>query len=123
MVAAGKFAVTPMNGRIRCAGVVEFGGLRAGPQLPPRHMLKSRVKELFSGLAFEGYEEWMGHRPALTDSLPMLGQVAADKDIFTAFGHQHLGLTGGAKTGRIMAGLLTADPVNLDMAPYRPGRF
>ena len=65
----------------------------------------------------------MGHRPALTDSLPMLGQVAADKDIFTAFGHQHLGLTGGAKTGRIMAGLLTADPVNLDMAPYRPGRF
>ena len=123
MVAAGKFAVTPMNGRIRCAGVVEFGGLRAGPQLPPRHMLKSRVEELFSGLAFEGYEEWMGHRPALTDSLPMLGQVAADKDIFTAFGHQHLGLTGGAKTGRIMAGLLTVDPVNLDMAPYRPGRF
>ena len=123
MVAAGKFAVKPMNGRIRCAGVVEFGGLHAGPQLPPRHMLKSRVEELFSGLAFERYEEWMGHRPALTDSLPMLGKVAADRDVFTAFGHQHLGLTGGAKTGRIMAGLLTSDPVNLDMAPYRPDRF
>ena len=123
MVAAGKFAVTPMNGRIRCAGVVEFGGLRAKPQLPPRKMLKSRVEKLFADLAFERYEEWMGHRPALTDSLPMLGEVTPDKTIFTAFGHQHLGLTGGAKTGRIVAGLLTAEPVNLDMAPYLPDRF
>lgn len=123
MVAAGKFAVTPMQGRIRCAGVVEFGGLRAGPQLPPRHMLKSRVEELFSALEFDRYDEWMGHRPALTDSLPMLGQVARDKQVFTAFGHQHLGLTGGAKTGRIMAGLITEDTGNLALDPYRPDRF
>ena len=44
MVAAGKFAVTPMKGRIRCAGVVEFGGLRAGPQRAPLRMLKKRVE-------------------------------------------------------------------------------
>jgi len=103
--------------------VVEFGGLRAGPQLPPRHMLKSRVEELPSAREFDRYDEWMGHRPALTDSLPMLGQVAPDKQVFTAFGHQHLGLTGGAKTGRIMAGLITEDTGNLALDPYRPDRF
>lgn len=123
MVAAGKFAVTPMKGRIRCAGVVEFGGLRAGPQRAPLRMLKKRVEDLFNDLSFERFDEWLGHRPALTDSLPMLGQVTPEKQIYTAFGHQHVGLTGGAKTGRIMAGLMSGDPGNLELAPYQPDRF
>ena len=123
MVAAGKFAVTPMQGRIRCAGVVEFGGLQAGPQDGPRKMLKSRVEALFAGLQFEQLDEWMGHRPALTDSLPMLGRLTPENEVFTAFGHQHLGLTGGAKTGRIMAGLITENQSNMDLGPYRPDRF
>ena len=123
MVAAGKFAVTPMNGRIRCAGVVEFGGLKAGPQRAPLAMLKRRVEDLFNDLSFERFDEWLGHRPALTDSLPMLGQVTPEQQIYTAFGHQHVGLTGGAKTGRIMAGLMTGEPGNLDLSAYRPDRF
>ena len=96
MVAAGKFAVTPMNGRIRCAGVVEFGGLRRTATAAATYAEITGRRAVLRP-CFEGYEEWMGHRLALTDSLPMLGQVAADKDIFTAFGHQHLGLTGGRK--------------------------
>ncbi|HHB80244.1 MAG TPA: FAD-dependent oxidoreductase, partial [Aliiroseovarius sp.] len=31
MIAAGKFVITPMEGRLRLAGIVEFGGLSAPP--------------------------------------------------------------------------------------------
>ncbi len=123
MVASGKFAVTPMKGRIRCAGVVEFGGTKAGPQDAPIKMLRTHVAALFNDLNYDEIVEWLGHRPAITDSLPMLGQVSSDQEIYTAFGHQHLGLTGGAKSGKILSDIITQNPTNLDLSPYRPDRF
>ena len=123
MVASGKFAVTPMNGRIRCAGVVEFGGTKAGPEDGPIKMLRTHVESLFDDLKYDNVEEWLGHRPAITDSLPMLGQVSSEQEIYTAFGHQHLGLTAGAKSGKILSDIITQNPTNLDLSPYRPDRF
>ena len=123
MVASGKFAVTPMNGRIRCAGVVEFGGTKAGPEDGSIKMLRTHVESLFDDLKYDDVEEWLGHRPAITDSLPMLGQVSSDQEIYTAFGHQHLGLTGGAKSGKILSDIITQNPPNVDLSPYRPDRF
>ena len=123
MVASGKFAVTPMKGRIRCAGVVEFGGTKAGPEEGPIKMLRTHVESLFDDLKYDDIEEWLGHRPAITDSLPMLGQVSPDQEIYAAFGHQHLGLTGGAKSGKILSDIITQNPTNLDLSPYRQDRF
>jgi D-amino-acid dehydrogenase len=34
-----------------------------------------------------------------------------------------VGLTGGPKTGRILAQLISGRTPNLDLAPYAPGRF
>lgn len=123
MVVAGKFAVTPMRGRIRCAGIVEFAGLKAESRQPPLDMLRRRIKHLFPNLEYREQSEWLGHRPALVDSLPMIGRVAANAELFTAFGHQHLGLTGGAKTGRIMASLMSGVQADVDVIPYRTNRF
>lgn len=123
MVVGGKFAVTPMRGRIRCAGVVEFAGLTAEKRHQPLEMLKTRIRDLFKSLDYDHQIDWLGHRPALVDSLPMLGPVDDTGQIFTAFGHQHLGLTGGAKTGRLMAGLISEKQPHIDMYPYTPRRF
>jgi len=122
MVAAGKFVATPMAAGLRCAGIVEFGGLDAGPSKAPFDLLRREVRKAFPGLKSGAEIEWQGHRPAPADSLPLIGEVEKT-GIFTGFGHHHIGLTGGPKTGRMLAQLITGATPNIDMSPYDPARF
>lgn len=120
MVASGKFVLTPMQGRLRAAGVIEFGGLERGPSRAPFDMLRRQVKRVLPGLQCEAEVEWMGHRPAPADSLPVIGAGDASGRAFYAFGHQHVGLTGGPKTGRIIADLIDGKTPNIDLAAFDP---
>ncbi|MEM7545320.1 MAG: FAD-binding oxidoreductase [Pseudomonadota bacterium] len=122
MNTAGKFVVTPMEGRMRCAGVVEFGGLEAGPSEAPFKLLEKQTKALFPDLTYERIERWMGHRPATTDSLPVIGAAPAAPNVWLGYGHQHVGLTGGPKTGRWLAQLITGTIPNVDLTPFAPDR-
>lgn len=122
MIASGKFVATPMTQGLRCAGIVEFGGLDAGPSKAPLDLLRRQAKQAFPNLTASNEIEWLGHRPAPSDSLPLIGQVGNTR-VFTAFGHHHIGLTGGPKTGRLVAGLITGQPTNTDLAAYHPQRF
>jgi D-amino-acid dehydrogenase len=122
MVTTGKFVATPMENGLRCAGVVEFGGLKAGASKAPLELLERKVRESFPGLTFEGTKTWLGHRPAPSDSLPLIGEIGRT-GVLTGFGHHHIGLTAGPKTGRILAGLVGGDRENIDLSPYDPMRF
>ena len=123
MIASGKFVLTPMEGRLRAAGVVEFGGLDAPPSRPPFDLLMKNVKAALPGLTYSKSEEWMGHRPAPSDSIPVIGEIPGTKGAFTGFGHHHIGLTGGPKTGRLLAQLIAGKQPNLDLTAYSPARF
>lgn len=123
MVASGKFVATPMDGRLRLAGIVEFGGLDAPPSREPFELLERNIRAAMPGLTWKRTEKWMGHRPSIADSIPVIGEVPKLKGAFAAFGHDHVGLTGGPKTGRIMAQLLSGKHPNLDLSPYSPARF
>lgn len=123
MIASGKFVVTPMDGRLRMAGVVEFGGLDAPPSEAPFQLLKRQAMAAMPGLEWKNEERWMGHRPAPTDSIPLIGEVSGVKGAFMGFGHQHVGLTGGPKTGHMLAQLITGQKTNMDMTPFDPARF
>jgi D-amino-acid dehydrogenase len=123
MIASGKFVATPMEGRLRLAGIVEFGGLDAPPSRAPFKLLMKYIKAAMPGLTWETTTKWMGHRPALPDSIPVIGEVPGVKGAFLGFGHHHIGLTGGPKTGRLMAQLVSGRAPNLDLAPYAPSRF
>lgn len=122
MIASGKFVATPMDEGLRCAGIVEFGGLDAGPSKAPFDLLRRQANQAFPHLTANSEIEWMGHRPAPSDSLPLIGQIGQSR-VFTAFGHHHIGLTGGPKTGRLVAGLITGRPSNTDLTTYHPQRF
>ncbi|GFE50459.1 dehydrogenase [Roseobacter cerasinus] len=122
MVASGKFVATPMAAGLRCAGVVEFGGLKAGPSKAPFTLLRRQVREAFPALTHGREVEWMGHRPAPADSLPLIGEIG-QTGVLSAFGHHHIGLTGGPKTGRLVAGIIAGRDPNMDMRPYSPNRF
>lgn len=122
MVAAGKFAMNSMNGRLRCAGVVEFAGLHAPPSAAPFELLKRQVKDLFPDLTYDRIDEWMGHRPSTPDSLPIIGHAPNANNVLLGYGHQHVGLTGGPKTGRWLAQLASGRPLNTDLGAFSPSR-
>jgi len=123
MIASGKFVLTPMEGRLRAAGVIEFGGLEAGPSKGPLDLLKRQIDVLLPDVTYDSIVEWMGHRPAPADSLPLIGANDRHGKSYSAFGHQHVGLTGGAKTGRIIADLINGKKPNIDLAPFDPRKY
>ncbi|MCK5919621.1 MAG: FAD-binding oxidoreductase, partial [Methylococcales bacterium] len=123
MLAAGKFVITPMQGRLRCAGIVEFGGLKAPPNKAPHRLLKKHIHNLFPDLTYDRMDLWMGHRPALPDSIPMIGPIDEVSGVYTAFGHHHVGLAGSARTGRLIADMIAQRDTQIDVSPYRPCRF
>lgn len=123
MVATGKFVATPMEGRLRLAGVVEFGGLDAAPSRAPFELLERNIRAAIPGLAWTSKTEWMGHRPAPADSIPLIGEAPAVRGAYLGFGHHHIGLTAGPKTGRLLAQQISGRTPNISLAPYAPGRF
>ena len=122
MITEGKFGVTPMATGLRCAGTVELGGLDASASKKPIDFIKKISLKTFPDLKFEKTSEWMGFRPTLPDSLPMIGEIQ-NTGIFTGFGHQHIGMTSGPKTGFILSQLVTDKKPNLDISGYSPERF
>ncbi len=123
MLASGKFVLTPMDGRLRAAGLVEFGGLDAPASRAPFAFLERTVRRAIPGLSWRRKTEWMGHRPAPADSVPVIGEVPGAAGAYTGFGHHHVGLTGGPKTGRVLAQLIAGKRPNLDLSVYSPARY
>ncbi|MBB2676773.1 UNVERIFIED_ORG: D-amino-acid dehydrogenase [Rhizobium esperanzae] len=120
---ARAFMVTPTAGGIRVGGTVEMAGLDAPPDYRRAKILVKRAREALPELKAEGVTEWMGHRPALPDTVPVMGRSAKRRNVWFATGHGHLGLTYAATTGRLMADLVTGVEPPVDMKPYRVDRF
>jgi D-amino-acid dehydrogenase len=123
LVTQGKFVVTPMEGRIRCAGIDEFGGLEAGPSPEGPALLEHWVRRALPALSWNRTSTWLGFRPTLPDSLPLIGPAPAIANAFLSFGHHHLGMTAGPKTGRLLAMMMTGERINEDMTPFDPGKW
>ncbi len=117
------FGLTPMEGGLRAAGTVEFGGLLAAPEERRAMLLVQHAKRIFPTLETGEPTYWMGHRPSTPDSLPILGSVSAHPGLFMAFGHGHFGMTSGPPSGRLVANLIGGRPQTIDPLPYRYDRF
>ena len=123
-----KFIMTPMADGLRLAGTVEFAGLQSPPSMQRAWQLHRLSKGLFRReLNAEAATPWMGFRPSLPDSLPIIDS-ACDGKVLLAFGHQHLGLTQAAVTAEMIAQLVS--PANIfqnhglpAMDAYRLDRF
>jgi D-amino-acid dehydrogenase len=120
---AGKFFLTPMADGIRVAGTVELAGLDAGPNWKRADALLEKGKRLLPGMRTDKVERWLGFRPTLPDSLPVIGTSPKHGNVFFGFGHHHLGLTQSAMTGRLIAQLMTGARPEIDLHPYRVDRF
>ncbi|WP_295810867.1 FAD-dependent oxidoreductase [uncultured Nitratireductor sp.] len=120
---AHGFVVTPLATGIRVGGASELAGFDAPVNYQrARHML-DKAAGFLPGLKREGGTEWMGSRPSMPDSLPVIGRASSSPRIFYAFGHGHLGLTQSAATARLVTDLILERNPPIDISPFRPGRF
>ncbi|MEO8102425.1 MAG: FAD-dependent oxidoreductase [Betaproteobacteria bacterium] len=118
-----KVIMTPMSCGLRMTGTVEFGGLDL-PADPRRvAMLVRHLNALAAQIPTQDITTWMGFRPSLPDHLPVLGRVPDGRNLYFAFGHQHLGLTLAGVTARIIAGQVMGREPDIDLAPFSPDRF
>ncbi|WP_431024318.1 NAD(P)/FAD-dependent oxidoreductase [Halomonas sp. H5] len=120
-----RFVMTPMRCGLRVVGFTELGGLALSPVERRYASLRHHAEALLSdpsGLD-KGAEEWMGFRPTLPDSLPVIDTHPDYPAVHFAFGHQHLGLTQAAITAELVGALVRGQPPALDLEPYRVTRF
>jgi D-amino-acid dehydrogenase len=123
----GKMSITWTDRGLRCAGQVEIAGLEAAPNWKRAEILRDHLLRSFAklprDLPAERVKVWMGHRPSMPDGLPCLGPARATGDVVLAFGHGHVGLVAGPRTGQVVGALLTGEQPGIDIQPFRPSRF
>ncbi|MBW3695005.1 FAD-binding oxidoreductase [Vibrio sp. T187] len=119
-----KFIMTPMKHGLRLAGTVEYASIKSPANMQRANMLKNLAKGVLKQPVLEGDlgSKWMGNRPSLPDSLPIIDQNEKGNILF-AFGHQHLGLTQAAITADLVSDMVNGKQTTLDLSPYRLTRF
>jgi D-amino-acid dehydrogenase len=122
-----KMVVNPMADGLRAAGQVEIAGLEGAPNWKRAEILRDHLLKSFPALPnpypADRVTTWLGHRPSTPDGMPVLAPASGCPDVVHAFGHGHVGLVAGPRTGRIVAQLLSGQPPEIDIAPFSPHRF
>ncbi|MEM9222909.1 MAG: FAD-dependent oxidoreductase [Pseudomonadota bacterium] len=114
---------TPMEQGLRLAGTVEFAGVSKPMDERRVKSLIGNAKALFPKLRAETFSMWMGFRPSMPDSLPVIDMADRHPGLFMAFGHGHFGMSGGPATGRALAAMVAGEPQEIDLKPYAANRF
>jgi D-amino-acid dehydrogenase len=120
--ADGGFYMSPMSGRLRVVGTVELGGL--SPQIS-----KHRISHLEKG-ALNYFPElgnsnraWLGFRPSIPDSKPVISASRKGNDIVYAFGHGHIGLTLAPITAEIVESIISGKKPPIPINEFSAQRF
>ncbi len=116
------FYLIQIHDGIRSAGTVEIAGLKKPPNKKRLAMIERQSRKVLPQLR-EVKSTWMGRRPTLPDSLPVIGKSQNNNNVIYAFGHQHVGWTLGAVTGKIIDSLSKDQVPNIDISAYAPDRF
>jgi D-hydroxyproline dehydrogenase len=119
---ARGFYFCPMQGRLRVAGTVELGGTEA-PASPHRiAKLVEGARAFYPDLGVPD-REWLGFRPSMPDSLPVIGASRSGDEVIHAYGHGHVGLTLAPVTAQMVADLLGGRTPDAAIRPCLPTRF
>lgn len=124
-----KFIITPMAHGLRLAGTVEFSGLHQAANMKRANMLYKNASHIlasppkFDENIANTEQRWLGLRPSLPDSLPVIGRAPKHNNVLFALGHQHLGLTLGAITGKLIGQVMTEQRTDICLKPFCISRF
>ena len=117
-----RVACTPLDGRLRVAGMMEFR--RPGDALDPRRIaaIVDAVRPMLTGVDLDDRrDEWVGSRPCTPDGLPLIGATAAPR-VFVAGGHGMWGIVLGPITGQLVAQAVLKGEIPAELMPFDPLR-
>ena len=116
-------SMTPMLNGIRAGGLAEFASIDENPDMNKTKIIKNHAKALFPKLHSNNITEWMGHRPSHPDSKPVIDRSPIHSNVYFAFGHDHIGLTLGGITGKLISELVANKKLSVDLDPFKVDRF
>ena len=116
------FYIIQIEEGIRAAGTVEIAGLHKKPNQKRLNMIEREARKLLPILG-KIKSTWLGFRPTLPDAMPIIGQSEKNKNVLYAFGHQHIGWTLAAITGKVIMELVQDRKANFDISAFSPSRF
>jgi D-amino-acid dehydrogenase len=121
-VSAG-YVLAPMADGARLSTGVELTARDAATN-PTQLTLANRAAQSVLPLTVSpNSPPWLGARPTLPDSRPMIGALSRFANLWCAFGHQHIGFSTGPGTGAIIADMIAGANPRLDAAAFSPSRF
>ena len=118
-----KFMATPMEMGVRFAGTAEFAGLNSPANEARAKTLLKLGKMMYPNLEKGESSKWMGHRPSLPDSRPVIDFCPGNKKIIFAFGHGHRGLIGAPMTAQLVAEMASGRQTSIDISAFNTSRF
>lgn len=98
-----RVACTPLNGKLRVAGTMEFRDPDAPAVAARVEAIINATRPLLDRVRWAEHDEpWVGPRPVSPDGRPLVGEVA-ERAVYVAGGHGMWGMTHGPVTGRLLA--------------------
>ena len=116
------FYLVQMEDGIRAAGTVEIADLNKPFSQKKINIIENQARKILPQLG-KVKSIWMGRRPTLPDSKPIIGRSSKNDKILYAFGHQHIGWTLAAVTGKAINELAKGSKTNFDISAFSPDRF
>jgi D-amino-acid dehydrogenase len=120
---AKGYILTPMEQGIRLTTGVELTNHLAPSNLAQLQLGVQAAKEIFPLGAVTNDPIWRGARPTLPDSRPMIGELPGAKNLWAAFGHQHIGFSTSTGTAALLGSLMQGAVSPIDAGPFKPQRF
>lgn len=119
----GAYVLSPMEQGLRLSTGVQLAQRDAPKNFVQLELAERAAREAFPLDSRLEPEAWMGSRPTLPDSRPIVGECPQRPGLWLAFGHQHIGFNTGPGTARLLASLMHGEPCDIDPLPFAPGRF
>ncbi len=120
---AAGYVLAQMEQGIRLSTGVELNAFDAPMDTRQLEAAESAARQALPLGPRTSQADWMGSRPTLPDSRPMVGECPGHLGLWLALGHQHIGFSTGPGTGELLAQLMLGEPPALDPLPFRPSRF
>ncbi|MGB1872689.1 MAG: NAD(P)/FAD-dependent oxidoreductase, partial [Candidatus Puniceispirillaceae bacterium] len=116
-------AIAPMQQGVRITSGVELTDRDAPPDYTQIRASVALAREAHDMKAEIETDPWMGRRPTMVDSLPVIGPAPRHRGLWFNFGHQHVGLSMAPGSALAITAMVADTPPPLDTTPFRAERF
>jgi D-amino-acid dehydrogenase len=120
---AGGYVLSPMSLGMRLTTGVELDDAKAPANLRMIDAAEAAARQVLPLGARCDTPLWLGSRPTLPDSRPILDAAPGQPGLWLALGHQHIGFSTGPGSGELIAALMLGEAPPIDPAPFAALRW